>query len=61
MRVGKSKIIEMFRERGQHDRAQEADSKLPDVVDTRDDAELLGRCGIDPREMVNRLPPGDPR
>ena len=43
MRVGKAKIIEMFRMRGQHDRAHRADSELPDVVDTRDDAELLGR------------------
>lgn len=60
MRVGKSKIIEMFRARGQHERAHKADSELPDVVDTRDDAELLGQHGIDPREMVNRLPPGEP-
>jgi hypothetical protein len=56
MRIGKTQIVEMFRVRGQHERAQAADTSLPEVVDTRADAELLTRHGIDPREMVNRLP-----
>lgn len=61
MRIGRETIVEMFRRRGQHDRAEEVALALPDEVDTRADVELLGRCGIDPREMVNRIPPETPR
>ena len=59
MRVNKGKIIEMFQMRGQHDRATRADDELPDVVDTLEHRELLDEVGVDPREMVNRIPPGD--
>ena len=60
MRVDKGKIVEMFRVRGDDTHAEQCDSRLPDVVDTAADVELLNEQGIDPRVMGNRLPPDAP-
>jgi hypothetical protein len=57
MQVSKGIIIEMLRLRGDHACASKVDAALPDTVDTTKDAQKLGDCGIDPREMLNRLPP----
>jgi hypothetical protein len=61
MQISKGKIIEMLTIRGDLKRASKVDESLPDTVDTKKDADLLGTVGLDPREMVNRLPPGSIR
>jgi hypothetical protein len=58
MEIPKDKIVELLRERGQNDRADQADSELPDQVDTEEHAGLLSKFGIDPQELADKLPGG---
>jgi hypothetical protein len=58
MEIPKDKIVELLRERGQDDRADQADSELPDQVDTQEHAGLLQKFGIDPQELAAKLPGG---
>jgi len=58
MQIPKDKILELLRERGRHDEASQADRELPDQVDTEQHADLLSKFGIDPQELLGRLPGG---
>jgi hypothetical protein len=53
--IPKDKILELLRERGDHDKASEADQELPEQVDTERDAGLLSRLGIDPQDLLGGL------
>ena len=55
MQIPKEKVLELLRERGQHDKADQADSELPDQVDTDEHADLLQRLGIDPGDLAGSL------
>jgi len=57
MQIDKSQILDMLRNQGDTDKATEADSALPDKVDT-DDSEhqnLLQRFGIDPMALAKQF------
>jgi hypothetical protein len=59
MEIPKEAILQFLRERGDSDRANEAERELPDQVDTERDAGLLERFGVDPQEllaMADRIP-----
>jgi hypothetical protein len=58
MQVDKSQIIELLKSRGDHDKAAQADSELPDKVDPEQDAGLLGKLGIEPADLLKNLPGG---
>jgi hypothetical protein len=55
MQIPKDEILKFLRERGQDDKAQQAQGELPDSVDTDEHAGLLERYGIDPQELLGRL------
>jgi hypothetical protein len=55
MEIPKDQILQMLRDRGDHDQAQQADQKLPDQVDTDQHSDLLGQIGIDPGELLGSL------
>ena len=55
MQIDKNTILELLRERGQQDQANQADQELPDQVDTDRDAGLLQRFGLDPQELLQRF------
>jgi hypothetical protein len=55
MEIPKEKIIEFLKERGQHDKATQADQELPDAVDHEQHAGLLEKHGIDPRELLGKI------
>ena len=55
MEIPKDKILELLRSRGEHDKASEADQQLPDKVDPEQHADLLGRLGIDPKDLLGQL------
>ena len=55
MNIDKNQILELLRSQGDDDKAQQADSELPDQVDTDRDAGLLSKFGIDPMELVKKL------
>jgi hypothetical protein len=58
MEIPKDKIIELLRDRGQDDKADQADRELPDQVDTEQHADLLSKFGVDPQELAAKLPGG---
>jgi hypothetical protein len=51
MQIPKEQIMQLLRDRGDHDQAQKADQQLPDQVDTDQHGDLLGKLGIDPGEL----------
>jgi len=58
MEIPKDKILELLRDRGQDDEAEQADRELPDQVDTEQHADQLSKLGIDPQELAAKLTGG---
>jgi hypothetical protein len=58
VQIDKNTILDLLRERGQQDQANQADQELPDQVDTDRDAGLLQRFGLDPQELLQRFTGG---
>ena len=58
MEIPKDKILELLRQRGDDDKAQQADRELPDKVDTERDRGILDQLGIDPQDLLGNLPGG---
>ena len=52
MQIDKQQIIEMLKNRGDHDKATQAQSDLPDTVDTDQDSGLLSKFGINPADLL---------
>ncbi|MBV8954324.1 MAG: hypothetical protein JO153_15380 [Solirubrobacterales bacterium] len=55
MEIPKDQILQMLRDRGNHDQAQQADQQLPDQVDTEQHSDLLGQVGINPQDLPGNL------
>jgi hypothetical protein len=55
MQIPKEQILEFLRSRGEDDKASQADSELPDQVDTEQHAGILQRLGIDPGDLAGSL------
>jgi hypothetical protein len=55
MQIDKQQIVDMLRERGEHDRANQAEQELPDQVDHEEHGGMLGRFGVDPQELLTRF------
>ncbi len=51
MEIPKEQILQMLRDRGDHDKAQQADQQLPEQVDPEQHSDLLGKIGLDPSEI----------
>jgi predicted PhzF superfamily epimerase YddE/YHI9 len=58
MEIPKDKILELRRQRGDHDKAEQADRQLPDQVDPERDRGILEQLGIDPQDLLGNLPGG---
>jgi hypothetical protein len=55
MEIPKDKIIELLKERGDDDKAAQAEQELPDKVDHEEHSDLLAKHGIDPKELVGKI------
>ena len=55
MQIPKEQILDLLRSRGQDDKASQADSELPDQVDTEQHAGTLQKLGIDPGDLIEKL------
>jgi hypothetical protein len=55
MEIPKDKILELLRQRGEGDKAEQADRELPDQVDPERDKSILDKLGIDPQDLVGNL------
>jgi hypothetical protein len=53
--IPKDKILELLKGRGDDQQAQQAQSELPDQVDTDRDQGLLARFGIDGNDLIGGL------
>lgn len=58
MQIDKDTIINFLKEQGHHDKAQQASDQLPDSVDTDRHSDLLSKIGVNPTELLNKLPGG---
>ena len=55
MQIDKQQIIDLLRQQGNDQQAQQADQQLPDQVDTDQLSSLLQQIGIDPQELIGRF------
>lgn len=58
MQIDKQQIIDHLTDKGDHDKAAQAQSELPETVDTEKDSGLLSKLGIDPQDLAGKLPGG---
>ena len=55
MNISKDEVLQLLKDKGQPDQADQAAKELPDQVDTDQHAGLLGKFGIDPKELLSKL------
>jgi hypothetical protein len=55
MEIPKDKIIDLLKERGDHDKAADAEKELPDKVDHEEHSNLLEKHGIDPKDLLGKI------
>jgi hypothetical protein len=55
MQIDKQQIIEFLKSRGDHDKASQADSELPDQVDTDQHSGQLNKFGVNPKDLLGGL------
>jgi hypothetical protein len=55
MEIPKEKVVQVLRERGQDDVADQAESHLPDPIDLDQHADQLKQHGLDPQDMLGHL------
>jgi len=55
MQIPKAQILDFLRSRGDGSQADQADSELPDQVDTEQDQGLLSKFGVDPKDLTGGL------
>ena len=58
MEIDKGTVLSHLRERGEEDKASQAEQELPDQIDTDRDAGLLERFGVNPQELLGRFTGG---
>jgi hypothetical protein len=58
MQLDNNAILDLLRQRGDQQRADQANQELPDQVDTDQHADLLNRLGLDPKELLGRFTGG---
>ena len=55
MQIPKDKIVAMLKERGEDDKAAQAEHELPDQVDHEEHADLLQKHGLDPKDVLGKV------
>ncbi|MBA2636794.1 MAG: hypothetical protein H0U79_00985 [Solirubrobacterales bacterium] len=53
--IPKDQILSMLRDRGDQDKAKQAEQELPDQVDTDQHAGLLQKFGLNPQDLLGGL------
>ncbi|WP_434992568.1 hypothetical protein [Arthrobacter sp. Ld5] len=56
MNIDKAQIIDLLKSQGKNDDAERAQSELPDQVDPGQHADLLARFGINPKDLLGKIP-----
>ncbi len=55
MQISKDQVLQLLREQGKHEQANQAQKELPDQVDTNQHAGLLSKFNIDPNELLGKF------
>ncbi len=57
MQIDKQQILELIKNKagGGSEQATQAEQDLPDKVDTDQHADLLGKLGVNPQELLGKL------
>lgn len=55
MQIDKQQIIDLLKNRGDHDKAQQADTELPDQVDTDQHSGLIDKLGLNVEDLPGGL------
>ena len=55
MEIPKEKILELLKQRGEHDKVDQADKELPEHVDPERDSGMLERLGVEPGDIIGKL------
>ncbi len=55
MQIDKAQILDMLRSQGKDTEASQADSELPEQVDTDQHAGILSKFGINPADLLSRF------
>jgi hypothetical protein len=55
MEIPKDQILQLLRDRGDNETADQAEQQLPDQVDPDQHGDLLGELGIDPSDLLGSL------
>jgi len=58
MNISKDQILQFLRDQGEHGKADQAASELPDQVDSNQHSDLLSKFGVDPKALLGKLPGG---
>jgi len=53
--ISKDQILQLLKDKGQSQQADQAAGELPDQVDTDQHAGLLSKFGIDPQELLGKF------
>jgi hypothetical protein len=53
--IPKDQILQLLRDRGDHDKADQADQQLPDQVDPEQQSDLLEKFGINPSDLLRDI------
>ena len=54
MQIDKNEVVRLLRERGEHDKAEQAEQQLPQQVDHEEHSELLREVGVEPQELLSK-------
>ena len=55
MQIPRDKVVGLLRDRGQNDLADQAESRLPEQIDTDEHADLLKQHGVDPQDLLGNI------
>ena len=55
MEIDKAKILDLLRSQGDSAKADQADSELPDKVDTDQHQGLLEKFGLSPQDLIAKF------
>jgi hypothetical protein len=53
--IDKQTIVSLLRERGDHEKAEQADKQLPDKVDHEHHGHRLEQFGLNPQEVISKI------
>jgi len=55
MQIDKSQILDLLRQQGNHGTATQAESQLPDQVDTEEHGNILQSLGLNPQDLIGKF------